>query len=78
MLQRDQHQAKPDADPAEIARAGDRAAAEHQDAEQDQQERDRRHVERQHLDDQRRADIGAEHDGQRRDEIDEPAGREGA
>ena len=51
-----------------------RAAAEHQDAEQDQRRRDRGHVEGQHLDDQRGADIGAEHGGQRRHQVDQPAG----
>ena len=34
----DEHQAKADPDPAEIARAGDRAAAEHEDADEDEEE----------------------------------------
>ena len=44
------------------------------DAEQDQHRRDFGDVERQRLDDQRRADIGAQHDRERGDQIDH-AGR---
>ena len=39
VLKRDQHQTKPDPHPAEVARAGHRAAPEHEHADQDQQER---------------------------------------
>ena len=73
---RHQHQAEADQHPAEIARcrrwprrnistpirisAGATSA----------------HVEGQDLDDQRGADVGAEHDGERRDQVDEAAGGE--
>ncbi len=76
VLKRDQHQTKPDSDPAEVARAGNRAAPEHEHADQNEQERNPRHVERQHLDNQGGPDIGAEHDGERRNEVDKPAGGE--
>ena len=69
MLKGDQHQTKSDAHPPEVARARNRAAAEHEDADQDQQERDPRYVERERLDDERRPDIRTEHDGKRRDKI---------
>ena len=43
-----------------------RAAAERHEADDEQHRRGGRDVERQHLHDQRRADVGAEHDGERR------------
>ena len=45
-------------------------------AEHEQNGRDRGDVERQHLNDQRGADIGAEHDRERRHQADQSFGRE--
>ncbi len=75
LAQRHEHQAEPDQHAAEIAR-GCRGAAKQQHAEEDQRSRGRRSVEGEELNDQRGADIGAEHHGQGRHEVDEAAGRE--
>ena len=77
VLKRDQHQTEPDPHPAQVARAGHPAAPKHENADQDEQKRNPGHVKRQHLDDQRGADIGAQHHGQRRHEADQPAGGKG-
>ena len=76
-MQRQQHQAEADRDAADVLDARARAAAEGDEADDEQ---DRGHggdVERQDLDDQRRADIGAEHDRQRRHQADQAFGGEG-
>ena len=65
-VQRQQHQAEADQDAADVLDPRARAGAEGDEAEDEQNRRDRGDVERQHLDDQRGADIGAEHDGERR------------
>ena len=71
-----QHQADADRDAPEsrVRRPPPRLNAD--DTNQEQDRRHRGDVERQRLDDERRADIGAEHDGQRRHEIDRAAGHE--
>ena len=71
------HQQKAEADEhaPEVARAS-RSTPEHQNTDQDQGGRHFCDVEGQHLDDEGRSDIGAEHDGERRHQIDQPAGRE--
>jgi hypothetical protein len=76
VLKRDQHQTEPDPDPAEVARAGNPAAPKHEHADQDEQKRNPGHIERQYLDDQGGADIGAQHHGKGRHQVDKPAGRE--
>ncbi len=73
-LQREQHQPEPDKDPAEIAGARLQALAEQDDADQHEERRDPPHVERHDLHDQGRAEIGAEHDRERRHQIHQPAG----
>ena len=75
IVQRHQHQAETDQDTAEIPRPGG-GAAEHQQADQDQGRRDLGDIEGQDLDDEGRADIGAQHDGERRHELDQTAGGE--
>ena len=75
LVQCRQHQAEADQHAAEVARPG-AGAAEHQDPDQDQHGRDVGDVEGEDLDDQRGADIGAQHDRERRHEIDQPAGGE--
>ena len=77
-VQRQQHQAEADGDAAEVLDARARAAAEGDEAEDEQNRRGGSDVERQHLDDQRGADIGAEHDRERRDQADEAFGGEGS
>ena len=53
-----------------------RGAAEGDEADHEQSRRGRRHIEGQHLHDQRRADVGAEHDGQCRHQPDHALGGE--
>ena len=53
------------------------AAAEGDEADDEQDRRDGGDIERQDLHDQRGADIGAEHDGERRHQADQAFGREG-
>ena len=67
-MQREQHQAEPDRHPAEVLDPRARAAAEGDEADDEQHRRAAGDVERQQLHDQRRADIGAEHDRKRRNE----------
>ena len=74
LVQSHQHQTKSDQHAAEVTRAS-RRAAEHQHPDQDQRRRNLGDVERQHLHDERGADIGAEHDGKSRHQVDEAAGR---
>ncbi len=71
------HQPEPHHHPAEIACACPAAALEGGDAGDEEQRRQPADVEGQQLNDQRAADIGAEHDRQRRAQIDHPARREG-
>ena len=71
-MQRQQHQTEPDKDAADVLDARARPAAEGDQADDEQHRRDGGDVERQDLHDQRGADIGAEHDGERGDEADEP------
>ena len=77
-MQRQQHQAEPDKDAADVLDARARPAAEGDQADDEQYGRDGGDVERQDLHDQRGADIGAEHDGERGDEADEPLRRKRA
>ena len=76
-MQRQQHQAEPDRDPADILDPRARAAAERNETDDEQDGRGRGDVERQHLNDQRGADIGAEHDRERRHQADQPFGGKG-
>ncbi len=73
LLQGEQHQPKPDRDPAEIMRPRLPAVAEQDDPDQHETRRRQADIEGQELHDQRGAEIGAEHDGERRHQIDEPA-----
>ena len=74
--ERDQHQAKAYRHAPEIAGAG-RACAKRDHADEKQQRRERGDVEGQDLHDQRRADVCAEHRGERRNQRDKPACGEG-
>ena len=74
LVQGKQHQPEPNEDAAEVMQTRARIAPEHQDADEDQRGRERGHVEGQSLHDECRANIGAEHDGEGGDEIDEAAG----
>ena len=74
-VQGQQHEAEADGDAAE-ARIGVSADAESDDADDQQDRGGRRYVERQHLHDQGRADIGAQHDGERRNKSDDALGAE--
>jgi hypothetical protein len=76
LLQGEKHQSEPDRDAAEIPRPASKAAAEQDDADQHKERCDTADVEREQLHDQRRADIGSEHDRQCGDQTDQPAGRE--
>ena len=76
-MQRKQHQPDPDRYAAKILKASPLAAPEREDADGDQHRKDNGHVERQDLDDQRRADIGAEHDGERGNELQRTGAGEG-
>ena len=69
-MQRQKHQPEPDRNATEILEARAAAAPEGEDADRDQHREDQRDVEGEHLHDQRGADIGAEHDGKGRDELD--------
>ena len=71
-VQRQQHQAEADRDAAEVldARARRRCGTRSGRC-MNSTGATRRDVERQHLDDQRGADIGAEHDGERRHQADQ-------
>ena len=71
-MQRQQHQAEPDKDAADVLDARARPAAEGDQADDEQHGRHGGDVERQDLHDQRGADIGAEHDGERGHQADEP------
>ena len=64
--QRQQHQPEPDRDPAEPVVARPLGAVVGDHADQDQDRRQPVEVERQHLGDQRAAEVGAEHDRERR------------
>ncbi len=70
-MQRQQHQPEPDKDPADVLDARAWPAAERHQADDEQDRRDGCDIERQDLHDQRGADIGAEHDGERRHQADE-------
>ena len=70
-VQRQQHQPQADGDAAEVLDPAARAAAERDHADDEQRRRGGGDVERQQLHDQRRADVGAEQDGQGRDQADE-------
>jgi hypothetical protein len=74
--ERDQHQAKADRHASEIAGAG-RAGPKRNHADKQEERRKGGDVEGQHLHDQRRADVCAEHRGQRRNQRDKPACGEG-
>jgi hypothetical protein len=74
LLQREEHQPETDRHPADVTRARSKAAAEQDDADQHEQRRDPADVEGQQLHDQGRADIGAQHDRQGRNQIDHAAG----
>jgi hypothetical protein len=76
-MQREQHQAEADRDPAEVLDPGAWPAAECDEADNEQHRRHRCDIERQHLHDQRGADIGAEHDRKRRHQADDLLGGEG-
>ena len=76
-MQRQQHQAEPDRDAADVLDARARAAAEGDQADDKENRRDGGDIEGQDLHDQRGPDIGAEHDGQRRNQADQAFGREG-
>ena len=65
-VQRQQHQAEPDGDATEVLDPAAGAAAEGDDARDEQDRRRRGDVERKKLHDERRPDVGAEHDRQRR------------
>jgi len=73
-LQGKEHQPEAYRHTAEIARPACEAAAKQNDADQHKQRGDACDVERQQLHDQRGADIGSEHDRERRHQIDQPAG----
>ena len=75
-VQREQRQAEADGDAAERPGQAAAADAEGHEADDEQHRRDRRDVEGQQLHDQRRADIGAEHDGERRHQADQAVGGE--
>ena len=75
-VQRQQHQAETDQDAADILDPRARPGAEGDEAEDEEDGRDRGDVEGQHLNDERGADIGAEHDGERRHQTDQAFGRE--
>ena len=70
--QRDQHEPQPYRHASEIARAG-RACPKCDDADKQEERRKRGDVEGQHLHDQRRADVCAEHRGERWNQRDKPA-----
>ena len=71
--QRKQHEPKADSYAPEIARPCRAAAAEDDDPDQNEQRREAGNLEREHLDDKGRADIGAEHDSERRHELERAA-----
>ena len=77
-MQRQQHQAEPDRDAADVLDARARPAAEGDQADDEQHRRDGGDIERQDLHDQRGADIGAEHDRKRRHQADQAFRRERA
>jgi hypothetical protein len=74
-MQREQRKAEADRDAAHVLDARAPAAAKGEQPDDEQHRRRGRDVERQDLHDQRGADIGAEHDGKRRDERDHAVGR---
>ncbi|MEH2607221.1 hypothetical protein V1277_006598 [Bradyrhizobium sp. AZCC 1588] len=74
-VQRQQHQAEADKDAADVLDARARPGAKGDQANDEQHRRDGGDVERQDLHDQRGADIGTEHDGERRHQADEPVRR---
>ena len=76
-MQRQQHQSEPDRDAADVLDARPRAAAEGDEADDEQHRCDGGDVERQNLHDQRGADVGPEHDRQRRHQADQAFGSEG-
>jgi hypothetical protein len=76
MDQREQHEAEADEDARDAARAVGFGRHEHQHPERDQHGPQPLHVEREDLRDHRRADIGAEDDGERERQRDQPACRE--
>ena len=75
-MQRQQHQAEPDQHAAEIVDGRGPGFPEHQETGQDQPREDGGDIEGEHLHDEGRADIGAEHDRERRYEPDQAARRE--
>ena len=75
VLQRDEHQPEADRRSPQIARPRHEAAAKQNDPDEDEKKRDLRDVERQQLDNQGRADIRPEHNGERWNQINEPACR---
>ena len=72
----DQHEPQSNRHASEIASAG-RACAKRDHADEKEQRRERGDVEGQHLHDQRRADVCAEHRGERWNQRDKPACGEG-
>ncbi|MNP02174.1 hypothetical protein D3C76_940210 [compost metagenome] len=77
-LQREDDQPEADAHAAELAEAGLLAGEKEDHAEEDQQRRQPGQVQGQHPCHQRRADVRAEHDGERRGQQHQPLGDEGA
>ena len=75
-VQSEQRQAEADGDAAERLGQAAAAGAESDQPDDEQHRRDRRDVERQQLHDQRGADIGAEHDGERGHQADDAIGGE--
>jgi hypothetical protein len=76
-VQREEGEAEADRDAAEILDAGASPAAERQESDDEQDRRRGRHIEGENLNDQRRADVGAEHDGERGHQRDHAFRREG-
>jgi hypothetical protein len=75
-MQRQKRQAEPDGDAAERLGEAAAAGAEGDEPDDEQRRRDCGNIERQELHDQRGADIGAEHDGERGHQADHAVGGE--
>ena len=76
-MQRQQHQAKPDRNPAEVANPGARAVLEDDDADPEQNRGEHGNIEAENLNNQGRADIGAQHDRQCGNQPDQPVAEKG-